>query len=154
MAFRFDKLTNKAQAAVAEAQARATSAGNPEIDPLHLLGAMIEEPGGITRPLLEKMKVDAGQLETLIRGEAERLPSASGGRQPGVSPSLQKTFDAAAEAAASLKDEFVSTEHLLLGMARVDSKAKNLLQLSGVTDADVLKAMSEVRGSARVTDQN
>ncbi len=154
MAFRFDKLTNKAQAAVAEAQARATSAGNPEIDPLHLLGAMIDEPGGITRPLLEKMKVDAGQLETLIRGEVQRLPSASGGRQPGVSPTLQKTFDAAAEAAASLKDEFVSTEHLLLGMARADSKAKNLLKLSGVTDADVLKAMSEVRGSARVTDQN
>ena len=67
---------------------------------------------------------------------------------------MQKTLDAAADAAESLKDEFVSTEHLLLGLTRADSKAKNLLSLSGIGDDDVLKAMSEVRGSARVTDQN
>ena len=154
MTFRFDKLTTKAQTAVAEAQARATSGGNPEIDPLHLLGAMVEEPDGITRPMLEKMGVDASQLGGLIKNEQSRLPSVSGGRQPGISPTLQRTFEAAAEAAASLKDEFVSTEHLLLGLARVDSKAKNLLKLSGVNDQDVLQAMSQVRGSARVTDQN
>ena len=154
MAFRFDKLTTKAQAAVAEAQARATSAGNPEIDPAHLLAAMLGESEGITRPLLEKMKVDVKQLKGLVDSELGKLPSVSGGRQPGVSPALQKTFDAAAEAAESMKDEFISTEHLLLGLARVDSKAKNLLKLSGVTADDVLKAASELRGSARVTDQN
>ena len=154
MSFRFDKLTTKAQSAVAEAQGKAASAGNPEIDPLHLLAAMVEESEGITRPLLLKMKVDATQLQGLLKSELARLPSVSGGRQAGISPVLQRTFESAAEAAESLKDEFVSTEHLLLGMARVDSKAKNLLKLSGVTDADVLKAMSEVRGSARVTDQN
>ncbi len=154
MAFRFDKLTTKAQTAVAEAQGRAATAGNPEIDPLHLLAALVEETDGITRPLLEKMKVDASQLQGLIQNEAGRLPSVSGGRQPGISPSLQQTFDAAAKSAESLKDEFISTEHLLLGLASVESKAKNLLKLSGVSEEDVLKAMSEVRGSARVTDQN
>ena len=154
MAFRFDKLTHKAQAAVAEAQARAASAGNPEIDPLHVLAALLDETDGITRPLLDKIKVDAKQLKGLVDTELKRLPSVTGGRQPSVSPTLQKTFDAAAKAAETLKDEYVSTEHLLLGLARTDGKAKNLLKLSGISDDDLLKAMSEVRGSARVTDPN
>ncbi len=154
MAFRFDKLTTKAQGLVAQAQANAASAGNPEITPLHLLGAMLEESDGITRPLLEKMKVDAKQLEELVTSESSRLPSVSGGRQPSIAPTLQKTFDDAADAAESLSDEYVSTEHLLLGLARTQSKANSLLKMLGVSDDDVLKAMSEVRGSARVTDQN
>ncbi|MEM9587333.1 MAG: ATP-dependent chaperone ClpB [Planctomycetota bacterium] len=154
MAFRFDRLTTKAQAAVAEAQAQATSAGNPEIDALHLMTALLDEQDGITRPLLEKMGVDVQEFKGLVTSESGRLPSATGGRQSSVSPALQRVFEASAEAAESLKDEFVSTEHLLLGMARAENKVQNLLKLSGVTDADVLKAMSEIRGSARVTDQN
>ena len=154
MTFRFDKLTTKAQALVADAQARAASAGNPEISPLHLLVAMLEESDGITRPLLEKMNVDVGQLTDLVASEAAKLPSVTGGRQPGIAPKLQKTFDAAAEAAASIKDEFVSTEHLLLGLVTADSKAKNLLSVLGISKKDVLESMQAIRGSARVTDQN
>lgn len=154
MAFRFDKLTTKAQSLVAEAQSQAASTGNPEISPLHLLQAMIEETDGITRPLLDKMNVDTKNLMELVASEVSRLPSVEGGRQPGISATLQKVFDSAAEAAESLKDEYVSTEHLLLGLSRAESKAKNLLKLSGVGEQDVLKAMSELRGSARVTDQN
>ena len=154
MTFRFDKLTTKAQALVAEAQGRAASTGNPEITPLHLLSAMLDETDGITRPLLEKMTVDVSQLKALVTSETARLPSVSGGRQPGVAPTLQKTFDTAADAAAEMKDEFVSTEHLLLGLARAESKAMSLLTLSGIAEKDVLAAMKEVRGSARVTDQN
>ncbi|TWU44013.1 Chaperonin protein ClpB [Novipirellula aureliae] len=154
MAFRFDKLTTKAQSLVAESQARAASAGNPEITPLQLLAAMLDESDGITRPLMKKMNADAEELKALVDSELKKLPSVSGGRQPQIAPTLQKTFDAAADAAEQLKDEFVSTEHLLLGLARAESKAKNLLKLVGIDDGDVLKAMSEVRGSARVTDQN
>ncbi len=154
MTFRFDKLTTNAQGSVAESQARAASLGNPEITPIHLLAAMIDESSGITRPLLDKMKIDIAELTKLVNGEIGRLPAVSGGRQPGIAPALQKTFDAAADAAVSLKDEYVATEHLLLGLARVDSNAKRLLKLVGVADDDVLKAMSEVRGSARVMDQN
>ncbi len=154
MAFRFDKLTNKAQGLVAETQGRAAATGNPEMDPLHLLGAMLDESDGLTIPLLEKLSVNVNQLRSTARSELDKLPKVSGGRQAGVGPALQKAFDAAASAAESLKDEFVSTEHLLLGLAKADSKAKNLLKLAGVTDADVLKAMAEIRGSARVTDQN
>jgi ATP-dependent Clp protease ATP-binding subunit ClpB len=154
MVFRFDKMTTKAQALVAEAQARSASAGNPEIDPLQLLAAMLDEKDGITLPLLSKLNVDVANLSKMVKSEVDRLPSVSGGRQPGVAPTLQKTFDAAAESAVSLKDEYVATEHLLLGMTKANSKAKNLLDLMSVTADDVLKSMSEVRGSARVTDQN
>jgi len=154
MTFRFDKLTTKAQALVAEAQGRAASGGNPEITPLHLLSAMLDETDGITRPLLEKMSVDVAQLKGLVTSETAKLPSVSGGRQPGIASTLQKTFDAAADAADGMKDEFVSTEHLLLGVARADSKARSLLSLSGIDEKDVLDAIKELRGSARVTDQN
>ncbi|TWU48778.1 Chaperonin protein ClpB [Rubripirellula tenax] len=154
MTFRFDKLTTKSQSTVAEAQARAASTGNPEITTLHILAAMMEESEGITRPLLDKMKVDVSTLSGTVKSELSRLPAVSGGRQPGIAPELQKTFDAAADAAASLKDEYVATEHLLLALARVESKANRLLKLAGVSDNDVLAAMAEVRGSARVTDQN
>ncbi len=154
MAFRFDKLTTKAQGLVAEAQAQAASAGNPEIDPLHLLQAMLAESDGLTRPLLDKMGADANQLSQLVTAEVGKLPKVSGGRQPSVSPSLQKTFDAAAASAESLKDEFISTEQLLIGLTKAESKAKQLLQVSGIRSEDVLKAMAAVRGSARVTDQN
>ena len=154
MAFRFDKLTTKAQGLVAEAQSQASAAGNPEIDPLHLLAAMLSESDGITRPLLAKINVDAAQIAKLVASELTRLPAVSGGRQPSVSPALQKSFESAAESAAKLKDEFISTEHLLVGLTTVDSKAKQLLQLSGVTSNDVMKGMAQVRGSARVTDAN
>ena len=97
MAFRFDKLTTKAQSLVAEAQARAASAGNPEITSLQLLAAMLDESDGITRPLLEKLKADAAKLKEIVDSEVKKLPSVSGGRQPGIAPDLQKTFDAAAE---------------------------------------------------------
>ncbi len=154
MAFRFDKLTTKAQGLVAESQGLAGEAGNPEIDPLHLLAAMLSESDGITRPLLTKINVDADQLSRLVQSERGRLPKVSGGRQAGVSPTLQKVFEAAATSAERLKDEFISSEHLLVGLTQVDGKAKQLLQLSGVTADDVLKGMAQIRGSARVTDAN
>ncbi|MGB0597340.1 MAG: ATP-dependent chaperone ClpB [Rubripirellula sp.] len=154
MTFRFDRLTTKAQSLVAEAQARAATAGNPEISPLHLLAAMLDESDGITLPLLDKMGVDSAKLSELVASEISRLPAVSGGRQPGISAELQQAFDAAAASAEALKDEYVSTEHLLLGLTRAENKANNLLKVLGVQEDDVLKAMSEVRGSARVTDQN
>ncbi|MFG0288441.1 MAG: ATP-dependent chaperone ClpB [Rhodopirellula sp. JB044] len=154
MAFRIDKLTTQAQNTVAEAQAQATEQGNAEIMPLHLLAAALAQSDGITKPMLEKLKVDTGSLQSLINSELEKLPRTSGGGQPRVSGKLQEVFQAADEAAKSLKDEYISTEHLLLGLARIENKAKNLLSLSGVTADDLLKAASEIRGSARVTDPN
>ncbi|OYP38858.1 ATP-dependent chaperone ClpB [Rhodopirellula sp. MGV] len=154
MTFRFDKLTTKAQGLIAEAQGRAASAGNPDITSLHLLSAMLDETDGITGALLEKMNVDSKQLTELTRSELDKTPKVTGGRQPNVSSELQSAFNEAATAAESLKDEYVATEHLLLGLAKAKTKAQSLLSLCGVSADDVLKAASEVRGSARVTDQN
>ncbi|WP_436716541.1 ATP-dependent chaperone ClpB [Roseiconus lacunae] len=154
MTFRFDKLTTKAQGLIAEAQGRATSAGNPDITSLHLLSAMLDETDGLTGALLDKMNVDSKQLRELTASELEKTPSVTGGRQPGISGELQSALNEAATAAESLKDEYVATEHLLLGLAKAKTKAQSLLSLCGINADDVLKAASEIRGSARVTDQN
>ena len=154
MAFRFDKLTHKSQEAVAEAQGLASEQGNPEISPLHLLTSMIGTSEGIVRPMLEKMGVNVEQLRGLIDSEVSRLPKVSGGMQASVSPPLQQVFESAASRAESMKDEFISSEHLLLAITEIESKAKNLLQLVGVATDDVLIAIKDIRGSARVSDQN
>ncbi len=154
MAFRFDKLTIKAQEAVAEAQSQANEKGNPEIDPLHLLAALLAEKEGIGNALLKKLSVDAERLRSMVQSELAKLSTVSGGRQAGVGPTLQKVLDGSAANAERMKDEFVSSEHLLLSLTEVDSKAKSLLQLVGVRTNDLLNGLKEVRGSARVTDQN
>jgi ATP-dependent Clp protease ATP-binding subunit ClpB len=154
MAFRFDKLTVKAQESVANAQNRALAAGNPDLDTLHLLDALLKEADGIVVPLLKKLGVSVDQLRTQIESEIGRLPKVSGGREPQLNPSLRAALDVAAKTADDMKDEFVSTEHLLLGLLKSDGKAQNLLKLNGISETDVLKALQTLRGSARVTDQN
>ncbi|MBW3598206.1 MAG: ATP-dependent chaperone ClpB [Planctomycetes bacterium] len=154
MAFRFDKLTVKAQEAVQRSQDLAADAGNPEITPLHLLAALLEESEGVVRPLLEKIGVRRSQLAGMVESELKRLPSVAGGSQSGIGSALKKVFDASAEQATQMKDEYVSTEHLLIALTKVDSPAKNLLQVNGLREDDVLQALAAVRGSARVTDQN
>jgi ATP-dependent Clp protease ATP-binding subunit ClpB len=154
MAFRFDKLTIKAQEAVARAQSLAADRGNPEMDPLHLLASLLEEQDGIVKPLLDKMGVNTRQLAGIVKSEVDRFPSASGGSNPSPNQALRKVLDASADEAARMKDEFVSVEHLILALTKTDSKAKNVLQINGVREEDVLNALRTVRGSARVTDQS
>ncbi len=154
MTFRMDKLTIKAQEAIVEAQSLASSHGNPEIEGLHLLGGLLADGNGVVVPLLKKIGAPLDKIQSANQSELDRLPRSSGGRQPSVGPSLQKVFEAAAAAAETMKDEFVSTEHLLLGICKTDNKAGSLLKLLGVTEKDVLSGLQSVRGSARVTDQN
>lgn len=154
MAFRFDKLTVKAQEAVADAQNRALSLGNPDLDTLHLLEGLLKQSDGVVVPLLKKLGVSVEQLLSLTGNEIQRLPKVSGGREPQLNPSLRSALDVAAKIADEMKDEFVSTEHLFLGLLRSEGKAQSLLKLNGVQEADVLKALQAFRGSARVTDQN
>jgi ATP-dependent Clp protease ATP-binding subunit ClpB len=154
MAFRFDKLTLKAQEAVAGAQALAADSGNPQIDPLHLLAVLLtEKDGGIIGPILDKIGVNRAQLDKIVQAELGHFPKASGGSPPQPAQELNKVLEAAQIEAQAMKDEFVSTEHLLLALTKVDSKAKNVLKLNAVTDKEVLQVLREVRGSARVTDQ-
>jgi ATP-dependent Clp protease ATP-binding subunit ClpB len=153
MTFRMDKLTIKGQEAIVEAQSLAATAGNPEIEGLHVLSALLRDSEGVVVPLLKKIGVTVEKLQSTCESELKRLPRSSGGRQPGIGPTLQKALEAAAAAATAMKDEYVSTEHLLLGLCRTESKASGLLKLMGVTEADILNGLQSVRGSARVTDQ-
>jgi ATP-dependent Clp protease ATP-binding subunit ClpB len=149
-----DKLTIKAQEAIVEAQSKASSLGNPELDPLHLMHALLQDNEGVVAPLLKKIGASVEKLRSVADSELGRLPKSSGGRQAGVGPSLQKVFESSASAATAMKDEYISTEHLFLGLCRTQNKAGEVLKLLGIDENDILGALQSVRGSARVTDQN
>jgi ATP-dependent Clp protease ATP-binding subunit ClpB len=153
MAFRFDKLTLKAQEAIQRAQELAADAGNPQIEPMHLLASLLDESEGVVRPLLDQIGVHQQQLRQMIAAELAHLPKASGGAPPQLGGELSKVLEAAQQAATEMKDEFVSTEHLLLALVRSKSKAQDTLRLNAVGEKEVLAGLQKVRGSARVTDQ-
>lgn len=154
MSFRFEKLTAKAQEAIANAQTLAGAAGHPEIAPLHLLASLLGETDGVVRPLLEKSGAPIAQLQTMVESELKRLPSSTSGSQPGISRELQKIFEASATTAEKMQDEFVSTEHLLLGLASNSTQVKRIFDLNAINENSIISALKQVRGSARVTDQN
>ena len=154
MAFRFDKFTIKAQEAVQAAVELAGSRGNPQVTPVHLLQALLSEREGIVRPLLEKIGADRGHLERIVEAELSHQPKVSGGVQPQPDQEMIKVFEAATTESHQMKDEFVSTDHLLLALAKVSSKAKNLLQLAAIGEKELLAGLQAVRGQSRVTDQN
>ena len=153
MVFRPEKLTLKAQEAVQSAQQFAESQGHPQLMPLHLLKALLDEQQGIVRPLLEKIGIQVSQLRGIIDADLNTLPRASGG-QVGASPAAMQVLEKAQQQADAMKDAFVSTEHLFLALTQVDDQAQRVLKLNGVTEADVLNALKTVRGSQTVTDQN
>jgi ATP-dependent Clp protease ATP-binding subunit ClpB len=155
MAFRFDKLTVKAQEAIQHAQDVAERHGHQQLQPLHLLEALLHEDQGIVRPLLQKIGANVGQLETMIASELNRQPKVSGSNaQLAASPATGKMLDQAQKLADQMKDSFVSTEHLLLALAQSGEQAQRLLDLNGVREADLLTALKSVRGTQQVTDQN
>jgi ATP-dependent Clp protease ATP-binding subunit ClpB len=154
MPFRFDKFTIKAQEAVQSAVELAGNRGNPQVTPVHLLHALVGEREGIVRPLLEKIGVDRGHLERIIEAELSHLPKVSGGAQPQPDQELIKVFETATAESLAMKDEFVSTDHLLLGLAKTPSKARNVLQLAAVGEKELLAGLQAVRGQSRVTDQS
>ena len=154
MPYRFDKFTIKAQEAVQGAVELAGNRGNPQVTPVHLLHALLAEREGIVRPLLEKIGVDRGHLERIVEAELSHLPKVSGGAQPQPDQELIKVFEAATAESAAMKDEFVSTDHLLLGLVKTPSKAKNVLQLAAVGEKELMASLQAVRGQSRVTDQS
>jgi ATP-dependent Clp protease ATP-binding subunit ClpB len=154
MAFRFDKLTLKAQEAVARAQELAADRGHSQIDPLHLLAALLQENDGIVGPILDRIGANRGQLDKIVQAELGHFARVSGGAPPQGSRELNQVLEAAQHEADAMKDEFVSTEHLLLALAKVDSKAKNVLKLNAITEKELLQVLQTVRGSTRVTDQS
>src|SRR5450755_1625078 len=143
MAIRWEKLTVKSQQAMQQAQERATELGNPEMQPVHLLLALIEDREGVIPSVLEKIGVPTERLESDLHRIEEKLPRVAGSaNQPGLSQTLNKALEQAFREAANFKDEYVSTEHLLLGAAHVKGDAAHdaLLALGATHDA-ILQAL-------------
>jgi ATP-dependent Clp protease ATP-binding subunit ClpB len=151
-----NKYTEKARDAVARAIELAREHNNPQLEPEHLLVALVEQRDGIIPDLVRKMNADPAQIARGARELLSRIPSAYGGAEPGLSPRLNKVTTAAETEASRMKDEFVSTEHLFIAIADEAgrSPAAQLLKQQGVARDTILQALTSVRGSQRVTNEN
>jgi ATP-dependent Clp protease ATP-binding subunit ClpB len=152
---RFDKLTVKAQEALQAAQEMGAKSGQPQIEPLHLLWALVTQGDGVVPPLLEKLGVSPTRVAAEVENQVGRLPKVSGMPQQYLSPATNEVLSHAFDEAQRLKDEYVSTEHILLAIAGEDRDAAgHLLAREGASRDAILQAMAAVRGSHRVTSQN
>ena len=156
MAIKWERLTVKSQEALEGAQGMAAENGNPEVLPVHLLAALLEDKEGVVLPVLERVGVQVESLRSGINAAVAKLPKVSGGSaQPGLSQSLTRMLESSFKEAENFKDEYVSTEHLLLALTKATGDAvQTALATAGATHEAVLKALGAVRGSQRVTDQN
>ena len=150
---RFDKFTIKAQEAVTRAQELAQRKDHAEILPLHLLAGLLGETDGVVIPLLQKMGVQIARIQQIVLDELERRPTMTG-TQLQMNRGTTDVFNQAQKEADRLKDDYVSTEHLLLALTDVKSEAKEILETSGADHKSLLSGLKEVRGAQRVTDQN
>ncbi len=151
----FQKFTIKSQEAVQNAQEIASSYSNQSIEPEHLLAALVQDSEGVVVPILQKVGANVDYIKIKVNELLEKLPKISGaavGNQF-VSQTLTQLFDTALKEAQSLKDDYVSTEHLLLALLSGKSAAAKLLRDQGVTKESVYKALKDIRGTQRVTDQ-
>src|SRR5438270_9723709 len=153
MAFRSDQLTHKSQDAVQAAQALARDRGHQRIEPMHLLAALLDPEQRVIRDLLAQLGVKPSQVLKAAGEGLNALPKVSGGEQT-IGPDLKAVLDAAADEADRMKDQYVSVEHLLLGLVKVKSKAQQLLEALGLTEKEILRSLQKVRGSQTVTDPN
>src|SRR6202790_1932689 len=158
MAIRWDKFTVKAQEAVQRANELASEHGNPELAPVHLLAALVEDHEGIVSPVLEKIGIGPQPVLRHVHKEIEKLPKASGpsgANQPSMSSQVNQLLEKSFKEADTFKDEYVSTEHMLLALTSLKrDPAQELLARHGATHDAILKALTAVRGSQRITDQN
>jgi ATP-dependent Clp protease ATP-binding subunit ClpB len=157
MPIRWDKFTVKAQEAVQRANELASEHGNPELAPLHLLAALVEDKEGIVTPVLEKIGIGPQSVLSDLYKEIEKLPkvSGTGAQQPAMSSQINQVLENSFKEADTFKDEYVSTEHMLLALTALKrDPAQELMARHGATHDAILKALTAVRGSQRITDQN
>src|SRR5258706_7127667 len=151
---RMDRMTVKSQEALRAAVDLASRRGNPEVLPEHLLFAALNQDGGIAAPLVQKAGAAPPALSKGFEERIDGFPKVSGGAEPGLSTRGMKLIQRAEDEAKSLKDDFVSIEHFLLAAAKHDRDVQAVFDRSGLSYDKLLRAMAEVRGSQRVTDQN
>ena len=151
---RLDKFTLRGQEAIQSAIELAERNQNQQVEPEHLLCAMLDQPEGIIRPLLGKLGANVEVIKNDCEAAVARFPRVQGGQQY-FSPRLSQLFTAAQKHAEKMKDEFISTEHLLLAIVdEKDGQAGKILRQHGVNGDDLLKVIEQTRGGARITDQN
>ncbi|MGI8608588.1 MAG: ATP-dependent chaperone ClpB [Candidatus Dormibacteria bacterium] len=152
---RLDRFTEKSQEALQAAQGLAEAASQQAVEPVHLLLALTDEAEGIVRPILLKLESRPDDVANRLRNEIEKLPTVTGSDAPAyIGADLKKALDEAWSEMEKLKDEYVSTEHLLLGLLKPGLKTANVLREFGVDRDAVLKVLADLRGSQRVTDPN
>ena len=149
-----EKLTIKAREAVTEAVNMASSAGNPEVTPLHFLSALVQDDSGTIPGVMSRLGVSLTTITDAVGNALGDLPRSSGGAQPAMSRLSVNVLKAAEKASEGMKDDFVASEHLFLGILSNGGQTSELLQRVGITQQNFLEALSEVRGSSRVTSEN
>src|SRR3954463_14445291 len=147
------KLPPRSQEAVTAAQRLAVDRGQAALEPLHLLVALLEQSDGIATPLLQATGAHPADVRAKAEAAVRRLPSVSGATVPAPSPSREflRVLNAAGEQAGALGDEYVSTEHLLVGLAEIEGEAATVLKSAGATRDALLAAFRTVRGNKKVT---
>ncbi|MDO9462611.1 MAG: Clp protease N-terminal domain-containing protein, partial [Deltaproteobacteria bacterium] len=154
---RFDKLTIKSQEAIQSAQQLAESKGHQQIEPEHLLAALLEQPESLIHAILKKMGVDPNAVIAGAEQQLERLPKVSGAGFQGayISPLLKSMLDRSLKIAEEMRDDYVSQEHLLMAMLETKGSAvADILKQKGISRETVMQALLSIRGSQRVTDPN
>lgn len=152
---RLDKYTQKAQAALLEAQSTAETYGHATVDPEHLLAALLAQEGGVVPAVINKIGAELSAIERAVEGVLNAKPRASGASmQVGLGRETNNLIKEAETIAKNMKDEFVSTEHLLMAIASTSGKMRDLLARYGVDYNTILQALASVRGSQRVTSDN
>ncbi|MDQ6659910.1 MAG: ATP-dependent chaperone ClpB [Chloroflexota bacterium] len=154
---KIEKFTDRAREAISEAAEIAKANNSSQIEVPHLLSALLDQEGGVVQQIIQKVGGNADAAKRVVANEIERMPRVYGGsgNEPGISPRLRKVLENAWQEMNNFKDEYLSVEHLLLAMFDTDDDAaKRALQAAGLTRDNVLKALTSIRGSQRVTDQN
>src|SRR3954454_14580743 len=151
--FGAEKFTTRSREAIETAQLAATTAGNTQTEPTHLLAALLRDADGTARQLISKAGADAAALAAQADAALQSLPKASGStvQQPAASPALTRVLAGALDLAASMKDDYVATEHLLVSLATVESTARTLLTGAGLTADGLREGLTALRGNRRVT---
>ncbi|HET7638174.1 MAG TPA: Clp protease N-terminal domain-containing protein, partial [Ktedonobacteraceae bacterium] len=152
---KIERFTDKAREAISEAAEIAKQYNNGQIEVAHLLDQLLKQEGGVVQQIIQKVGGNDASARRIVENEIERLPRVYGGSEPGISPRLRKVLESAWREMSNFKDEYLSVEHLLLAMFDADDEViSRALKAAGLTYDNVLKALSAIRGSQRVTDQN
>lgn len=152
---KIERFTDKAREAISEASEIAKQYNHGQIEVEHLLDALLSQDEGVVQQVIQKVGGSDTAAKRIIEKEIERLPRVYGASEPGISPRLRKVLEVAWREMGNFRDEYLSVEHLLLGMFDTDSDAvQRALKATGLTRNNVLKALTSIRGSQRVTDQN